>query len=711
MLVSVACLTYLRFEYYEESNVADDAVLDQFIQDGAYVLHDYVHSAWFSHLMDSASNVADTVDTARVLGTLRDFLDTRGNPSFAATGRPLMNLPTCLSILCRSSSGVTIEDRLRRVVDFEWHRNLNGIIDENRGLQDDPLTLSRSAQRIHERFDFIAVNQCSGSCSPACQGLHETYGLRGLFRCPLMTCSRHWNTFATKIERDDHLAKHQKQEFACNKVLCNQYSRGFKTKEELDLHRTRCPLSDAKVEFTNDAINLGWKALDIQGMLPVIKQMALAGESNLLRKLVPEVVATLGGLDQSNHKRVVSLSSSLVSALEAVVTNCPPDDVEYVFTLLVSLAAPVLVKIYKHPWKLLEISMGQKNRPVAVLLWEILSPIYKERGKNYVSPLSWAALRGHRDTVRLLLEQDGIEVNYKDPSGATALSRAAANQHEAVVQMLLKRDDVEADSKDSEGRTPLSWAAGRGHEAVVQMLLERDDVEVNSKDSEGRTPLSWAAYHGNEAMVQMLLEREDVEADSRDPRGRTPLSLAASGGNEAVVQMLLERDDVEADSKDPNGWTPLSWAANHGHKAVVQMLLERDDVKADSKDSEGRTPLSWAAKYGHEAVVKMLLERDDVKADSKDAEGRTPLNWAADMGHIYAENCLRVVRMLVSRVDVDPENTDSKGQTARQFAEERGSIKIAEFLHPDSIRSYRSQMQRENSAHDQLASEPSGHAR
>ncbi|RYP11922.1 hypothetical protein DL767_011214 [Monosporascus sp. MG133] len=234
------------------------------------------------------------------------------------------------------------------------------------------------------------------------------------------------------------------------------------------------------------------------------------------------------------------------------------------------------------------------NQALMVVKWWFGHSGYSQEYPRRITGLHLAAYFGVENLARFLLGSNGPDL--KDSYGRTPLSWAAEKGYKAVVKLLLAAEGVEADSKDDYGRTPLSWAAENGHEAVVKLLLA-EGVEADSKDKYGRTPLSWAAENGHQAVLKLLLA-EGVKADSKDVDGRTPLSWAAENGHEAVVKLLLA-EGVEADSKDDDGRTPLSWAAENGHEAVVKLLLTTDGVKPDSKDGFSRIPLSYAFEKGH----------------------------------------------------------------------------------------------------------------
>ncbi|OJJ94827.1 hypothetical protein ASPACDRAFT_127998 [Aspergillus aculeatus ATCC 16872] len=193
---------------------------------------------------------------------------------------------------------------------------------------------------------------------------------------------------------------------------------------------------------------------------------------------------------------------------------------------------------------------------------------------HLLTPLLHAAFMNNVKAVKLLLEQDGIDVNVTDFSENTAIRYAAAFGFHRVMRVLIEDGRVEVDEKCGEnGQTPLSRAAATFFDATVKLLLRTRRVDVNSRDNQGRTPLSWAAETGAEGAVRMLLKAPGVEVDVRDHEGCTPLSLAARKGHEAVVRRLLATGKVDVDSLNENGWSPLFQAVVHGHEGVKNLLL------------------------------------------------------------------------------------------------------------------------------------------
>ncbi len=103
-----------------------------------------------------------------------------------------------------------------------------------------------------------------------------------------------------------------------------------------------------------------------------------------------------------------------------------------------------------------------------------------------VTPLFWAAQNGNTQIVELLLNVDGIDVNAKRDTGATALHVACQMGHFHATEIILKKGTaVEINATTHQkGRTPLFHACQAGHAAIVALLLMHG-ADPNLCDSEG----------------------------------------------------------------------------------------------------------------------------------------------------------------------------------------------------------------------------------
>ena len=171
------------------------------------------------------------------------------------------------------------------------------------------------------------------------------------------------------------------------------------------------------------------------------------------------------------------------------------------------------------------------------------------------SDVADAAMRGDRETLRNLLEQDA---------------------------------DVNAAQRD--GATALHWAAYRDDLAAAQLLLAAG-ASVTVPNRVGATPLSLACVSGNAQMIELFLDA-GADVNERLPNGETALMMAARTGRPDAVQLLIERGaDVNA-AEELRGTTPLMWAVAYQNSSAAALLLEHGaDVAARSKTvPSGRRP-------------------------------------------------------------------------------------------------------------------------
>jgi ankyrin repeat protein len=186
------------------------------------------------------------------------------------------------------------------------------------------------------------------------------------------------------------------------------------------------------------------------------------------------------------------------------------------------------------------------------------------RNEQGNSPLVFAAYRGHRDIVTLLLDH-GAEMDLFDASVLGCAERVKTSIAESP-------ELVKTYSRD--GWTPLHLAAHFDRRNVAELLLENGaDVNAPSRDDSlapGNTPLHAACASGHYDMAALLLENgADVVATQKN--GMTPLHLAAAGHDARLVQLLLDRK-ADPKAKDVKGRTPLAIAEHNERGELVDLL-------------------------------------------------------------------------------------------------------------------------------------------
>ena len=110
------------------------------------------------------------------------------------------------------------------------------------------------------------------------------------------------------------------------------------------------------------------------------------------------------------------------------------------------------------------------------------------------------------DSVAIIKEDEGLDVNAQDADGLTALHHAILNGYTEVVKTL---------------------------------LFQHKDTDVNVKDVEGRTALHYAVLHRLESVVKALLADKDIKPFLRDKQRRSALQIARENGLDRIIELLL----------------------------------------------------------------------------------------------------------------------------------------------------------------------------
>ena len=218
-----------------------------------------------------------------------------------------------------------------------------------------------------------------------------------------------------------------------------------------------------------------------------------------------------------------------------------------------------------------------------------------------------AAKEGMVDKLRAVLSTFMVDVNFiEEAEGASPLIFAAERGHKDVVQLLLTSGS-DPNLADEDGVTPLLDAVHDGHFEVAKLLLDYGaDPNVANK-IDGSVSLMYASRSGHENIVQLLLDRGSNPNVADTMYGSTALMTAVCWCHKHIAKLLLD-GGADPNIPDDHGSTPLHWAVKKHYQDLVKLLLDRG-AKLNIEDRHGKTPKDYALQKcckGREGIALII---------------------------------------------------------------------------------------------------------
>ena len=291
-----------------------------------------------------------------------------------------------------------------------------------------------------------------------------------------------------------------------------------------------------------------------------------------------------------------------------------------------------------------------------------------------------ASLRGHYQVVEILLK-NGADPNIHGNDGWTALLVASENGHQQIVELLLEKQvdpnvqnskngrtaliqnqflldlGVNINYSNSEGKTALMLASEAEHEEIVRTLVS-GGANVNRQDSAGETALMLSS--GNVGIIHcLLLANANLDIQRKD--GNTALHIACYKGHNTVMELLLSYHASPV-IKNAKNDTPFMASVRGNNSKILKLML---DAIPSSPLSSG---VVLACRLGHSAVFSLLVKQLEC----------TP--QVIDLFISCAEGDMGSVIQHIMEFNIDPNTTLISGITPLMIASSCGHVEVIDTL-------------------------------
>ncbi|XP_068258364.1 LOW QUALITY PROTEIN: cortactin-binding protein 2 [Nyctibius grandis] len=267
--------------------------------------------------------------------------------------------------------------------------------------------------------------------------------------------------------------------------------------------------------------------------------------------------------------------------------------------------------------------------------------------------LHQAAAQGNVTLLSMLLNEEGLDINYSCEDGYSALYSAATNGHTDCVRLLLTAE-AQVDAADKNGFTPLCSAVAQGHVKCAELLIMYQ-ADINHAAERGQTPLYLACKNGNNDCIKLLLEG-GADRTVKTSDGWSPIHAAVDSGNVDSLKLLMyygEPNNGNAlTDAEPNSDNFDLEKREDNYSSRVKPVISADLI--NHADKEGWTAAHIAASKGFKNCLEILCSHGGLEAERKDKCNRTLHDVATDdCKHLLENlNALNVpVRISVSGIE------------------------------------------------------------
>ena len=284
--------------------------------------------------------------------------------------------------------------------------------------------------------------------------------------------------------------------------------------------------------------------------------------------------------------------------------------------------------------------------------------------------LHCSAQNGSYELLMLFVEK-GTNILSKTKTGMNCLHIAALNGHLNLCKTLINKHKFDLNMTDSQGLTALHFSIENGSYELVKLIVDKG-TDIHLKTEDGMNCLHFASCNGHLNLCKILINKHEFDLHMSDNDGWTSLHYSARNGSYDLVKFFADKG-ADIHLKTITGFNCLHLAANNGHLNLCRNLIDKYEFNTHVTDNEGFTALHCSAKSGSYELIKLFVDKGtDIHLRTK--LGMNCLHIAACNGH------LNLCKTLIYKHSFDLHMTDNIGWTPLHFSAQNGSYELVKFF-------------------------------
>ncbi|KAF3446084.1 hypothetical protein FNV43_RR11263 [Rhamnella rubrinervis] len=232
----------------------------------------------------------------------------------------------------------------------------------------------------------------------------------------------------------------------------------------------------------------------------------------------------------------------------------------------------------------------------------ILDRLTSANGFTTETPLHVAAMLGHTQFVKEILDRKPQLAKESDSQRYLALHLASAKGHVEIVKALVFVSPVMCFARDKDGLNPLQLAAIKGRIGVVRELVKVVPDAARATCGQGETILHLCVKHNQLDVIRLLVDQvmgnyEFVNA--KDHYGMTILHLAVADKQIETTRFLVTNTSIEVNAVNANGFTALDLLAQ-SHRDIKDFdISESLRIVGALRTIDAPPQGNWTVPHGH----------------------------------------------------------------------------------------------------------------